>query len=386
MSAFRSSNRQDRSGGFAIPAAVFVIVIVSMLALTGLYVAQNNAWANLGIRRSWKAFYAADAGATHVLARWNRSTYAPLQPGDSVDTGWQPLADGSQYRTTVLRVDDGQPPNPMIYRLRTVGRPGAGVTAQRSLVTMVEARRMSGVCCDGAVKARGRMRIQGTGNVVKVDGRDTQPSGWSAHCSGIGPDLPGIIIEDEDDLRLNGRPRLRGTPPILEDGSISDQDFAFYDDLADMADKRLVGDQSLSRVAPVAGGGACQTAVMSNWGDPLNPGGACWDYLPIIHVEGDLRLSGNGYGQGILLVDGDLRTSGTFDFYGVIVVMGEADLGGTPRVHGGLLVGNGLRGNGQSHLRGNEGIHYSSCAADRALSRATIARKLSGRHWFEVLE
>ncbi len=379
---FLCSPRDTR--GFAVPAAIFVIIVVSLLALGGLYVAQNDAKANTGIRRSWKAFNAANAGATRTVAVWDRPTYGALNPGDSVIGNWQTLPDGSQYRTTVLRADDGQAGSPTLYRLRTVGRPGPGVTAQRSIVTLVGTISTSGVCCDGAVKAQGRLSVQGTGNKAKADGRDIPPASWSGTCSGPTSDLPGIVIQDVGDLTETGNPKIYGSPPVQADGSINDEDFAIYDELVSMADKQLAGG-NLSPQA-VTSGGACVTSDATNWGDPLNPGTPCSDYLPIIHITGNAKLIGNGYGQGILLVDGNLDITGNFDFYGVIIVMGEADFGGTPYVYGGVMVRNGPGGTGQSRLRGNEGVHYSSCVINRALTQASVARPLSGRHWFEVLE
>lgn len=378
--------RGRRVEGFAIPAAVFVIVVVSLLALSGLYMAQSNYQATAAISNGWRALYAADAGATRVLAAWNRPAYNALGPGDSLASGWRTLVDGSGYRTSVLRVDDGGNDTLRLYRLRTIGRPNGAATAQRTLVTLVGGFRIDSVCCEGALKIRGRLTVQGTGNIEKADGLDDPPGAWAGSCGGTPSDLPGILIADSDDLEENGNPEITGAPPVEEDASIDDSDFDVYDELVAIADKRYQGDQHLSSLAPSTSGGECVTTSPSNWGDPLVPGSACWDYLPIIHVAGDLSLSGGNYGQGILLVDGDLDVSGTFDFFGVIIVLGEADFGGTPRIYGGALVRNGPDGDGTSYLRGNEGIHYSSCAVSRALSQAMAIGPLDGRYWFEILQ
>ncbi len=387
----RMQNIRHGTAGFAIPIAIFVIVVLSLLALTGLYVAQSNAAANTAVRRSWKAFYAANAGATRSMAIWDRATFAALSPGDSAVTVWQTLPDGSQFRTTVLRVDDGVVGGTPLYRMRTIGRPGSGHTAQRILVTLVRLVRAEGLCCDGAVKVRGRLRLQGSASRVKVSGLDENPSGWGGMCPTSPGDLPGILLEDDDDLTVNGNPTLEGDPPVLEDGGIDDSDFTqfgdlSYDDLAALADKSFDGDQNFSSIQPAVSGGSCSTDVPTNWGDPLDSSAPCWNYLPIVHVGGDLHLSGGAYGQGILLVDGDLTVSGTLEYYGVVIVQGEADLRGTTDLHGALLVRNGLRAGSQSNIRGNSQIQYSSCAALRAASQAAAARPLAGRHWFEVLE
>ncbi len=391
MNGHAALKGERRSAGFAIPAAIFVIIVLSLLALTGLYVAQNNAVANTGIRFSWKAFYAANAGATRVLATWDRTAYEALAPGDSTTGPWQTLPDGSQYRTTVLRVDDGVAGNTPLYRLRTVGRPGPRQTAQRILMTLVRLVRAEGLCCDGAIKMQGRLRLQGTGSRVKVSGIDQTPNGWGATCPPASADLPGLLIHDNDDLTINGRPTLEGSPPVQEDAPIAAEDFVqfgnlSYSDLAAIADKQFDSDQNFSAIQPAVSDGACSTGVPTNWGDPLNPDGACWNYLPIVHVGGDMMLSGAGYGQGVLLVDGDLVVTGDFDFYGVVVVLGEADFRGNTNINGGLLVRNGLNANSRSNIRGNTQIQYSSCSALRAISQAAAARPLAGRHWFEVID
>jgi hypothetical protein len=113
--------RHTAPRGFAIPAAVFVIVIVSLLALSGLYVARNNALANSGLRSSMKALYAADAGAMIEIARWDRAATRTLAPGDSLVHAWQELPDGGRYQTSILRVDDGLDSYSALYRLRTIG-------------------------------------------------------------------------------------------------------------------------------------------------------------------------------------------------------------------------------------------------------------------------
>ena len=61
-------------------------------------------------------------------------------------------------------------------------------------------------------------------------------------------------------------------------------------------------------------------SVDSNWGDPLNKLSPCFNYFPIIYHQGDLSISGNGYGQGILLVEGNLTVQGRIDFYGPVIV------------------------------------------------------------------
>ncbi len=159
-----------------------------------------------------------------------------------------------------------------------------------------------------------------------------------------------------------------------------------YTDLAHMADKKFFGDQVIPEAYPVVEDGACKESVPTNWGDPRSTSSPCWDYMPVIHFDGNLHLSGNAYGQGILLVDGNLQVTGTFDFYGIVVVQGDADFSGTTSLNGALMVRNGINAGDESSLRGGTTLQYSSCSAAKALQHAIVARPLSGRHWFDVGE
>ncbi|UCC81758.1 MAG: hypothetical protein JSW46_12185 [Gemmatimonadota bacterium] len=391
MIAVRLIDRARRGDGFAIPAAIFVIVVLTLVALAGLYVAQSNATANTGIRLSLRALYAADAGATEVIGTWDRGAFLQLNPGDSAVTEWRTLPGGSKYRTSVLRVDDDVSGSETLFRLRTVGRPARG-TAQRVLVNMVRVRRADVLCCDAAIKLQGSLWLQGVGAGVKVSGIDTPPVAWGATCPADRTDIPGVLMQETDSLRISGAPIIEGTPPIDEDPTIASDDFLqfgdiSYTDLTRMADKQLIGDQVIANALPsVDEDGRCAEWELMNWGDPLNPGGPCWDYMPVIHASGDMTVSGNGLGQGILLVDGDLIVTGTFEFYGLVIVQGEADFRGTTELNGTLLSRNGATAGEESWLAGGTTLQYSSCSALRALQHAIVAEPLAGRNWFEAFE
>jgi hypothetical protein len=391
MKAVDVIHRTRRHNGFAIPAAVFVIVILTVLAISGLYVAQNNATANTGIRNSLKALYAADAGATQVIGTWDRAEFLQLDPGDSVVTEWRTLPGGSQYRTSVLRVDDDVSGSETLFRLRTVGRPEQGRTAQRVLVNMVRVVRADVMCCDAAVKLQGQLRIQGTGAGVKVSGVDIPPPLWGASCPPNRTDIPAVLMQDTSALGITGQPVLEGVPPVDEDPTIVTDDFmqfgeVNYADLTRMADKHLVGDQTIDLVQPRVADGQCVESDPMNWGDPRNPASPCSNYMPVIHAAGNVHISGGAYGQGILLVDGNLIVSGSFEFYGIVLVQGEADFRGTTDLNGALLVRNGVSAGEQSALRGGTTLQYSSCSSVRALQQALVAEPLAGRSWFEALE
>ena len=130
-------------------------------------------------------------------------------------------------------------------------------------------------------------------------------------------------------------------------------------------------------------GGDCRTgqAFPSNWGNPENPGAACFEWFPLIHITGDANVQSGGVGQGILLVDGDLELRGFFVFYGIIIVQGSVNTQGSGnRVYGGVMASNADL-ESQSFVGGSV-VTNSTCAVSRALLKnpnLTRVRPLASR-------
>jgi len=118
-------------------------------------------------------------------------------------------------------------------------------------------------------------------------------------------------------------------------------------------------------------------------------------------VNGDLSVSGNSNGAGILLVTGTLTFSGTFTYNGVILVIGNGVLqqggGGNGNFTGAVIVAN-IAGNSNYATNptdanlagtlgsptwnwnggGGNGLQYSSCAIDigmKSASYTVVARR-----------
>lgn len=91
----------------------------------------------------------------------------------------------------------------------------------------------------------------------------------------------------------------------------------------------------------------------------------------VYYRAGDLALSGNIAGSGLLVVTGDLRITGRVSFKGVIVVLGELEnSAGTMEIMGGLLTGDS---SSNFRIGGTADIKYSSEAVD-------LANKAAGRY------
>lgn len=84
--------------------------------------------------------------------------------------------------------------------------------------------------------------------------------------------------------------------------------------------------------------------VMKNPTSPYSGtlGNAATGDFVVTHVVGNLKLSGQGTGAGLLLVEGNLDIVGGWHFDGVVIVTGQVIFrggGGTKKVVGSLLVG-----------------------------------------------
>ncbi len=374
--------------GFILPLALVIMVTVSMVAVTALQVSVTDFQANRGSRLAVRALYAADAGSQRTIARWESGPYGALEPGDSVVSGWASLPDRSQYRTVVRRLDDGTAEDPM-FSLLTEGRPSRESLARRRIITVLQGGGGSTPCCRAAIAVNGRLRVDRDG---MLDGRDHTPAGWGSYCPSPEDPLAAILASEEDDLAVNRNGVLEGEPTILYDDAVGwSLVSAFggmtYQNIADRADIVLSGrSERLREVEPQARSGVCDTRNEDNWGAPEHPWSSCWDYVPIIHAQGNLRID-EGEGQGILLVDGNLSIRGDFRFYGLVVVQGTLDLRDDGRLTGGLLVGNNDSRGQQSRIRRDAVVEYSSCAVARSWGDFGGSGEISPlpvRGWFEA--
>jgi hypothetical protein len=100
----------------------------------------------------------------------------------------------------------------------------------------------------------------------------------------------------------------------------------------------------------------------------------------VTYRNGDLKITGNSNGAGVLVVTGDLSLAGNFRFDGVIIVLGSINAGaGTADVYGATVLGPSST---ELRVTGTFRLHYS----DQAIQ---LANQLAGRYstfngWQEV--
>lgn len=183
-----------------------------------------------------------------------------------------------------------------------------------------------------------------------IDGRDHEEISPRDTVPGAAA-LPGVATPTEAHMmasQLTGeqaeRIRGAGSEPSVRASSANLDLHAMADAWSRNADVTLEGGQRIPN--------------LSAWGASGE--------LRIVHVKGDLELTGTGSGAGVLIVDGDLAIRGTITWKGMILCLEDAKIqGGAGGVDiiGSVLVQGSLAG--RSEVSGDVTIVYSSAVIDR---------------------
>jgi len=235
----------------------------------------------------------------------------------------------------------------------SAGRRGVG----EKIVT-VEAVKWPLPPVPGSVYTEGAMDFNG--EAFLIDGHDHAPTAPYDTVAG-GTPLPGIstpndpnAIESELTPQQQDNVVGAGADPSVESSNINLDLAAMADAWSQMADITLVGNQ--------------QNPSTAGWGSIGN--------LKIIHIAGDLDVSGNTSGAGVLIIDGHFKMGGTFNWNGVVICLQDVDVvgGGAAKQIVGALMVQGTLG-GQTHVNGNVKLLYSSAMISQlnALTRYEIS-------------
>jgi hypothetical protein len=86
---------------------ILAITVMSLIAVVSLSTAADESRASRATRESTLAMYAAEAGLSQTYGAWPAASVNSLNPGDSLDLGWQTLPNKAAYRSVIHRVDKG---------------------------------------------------------------------------------------------------------------------------------------------------------------------------------------------------------------------------------------------------------------------------------------
>lgn len=372
--------------GIALAISIFALVLVGMLVAGAFFAGTQEQRVAESSRRLTASFGIAEEGLVQQMRLWdpmvnNRiavytaESLAVARTKNAANTGsyggyiyklnsnlFLVDVDGadSASRSGVIRGGGGRQRLGMLARIRPVD---FGI--QASLTT------------------QGGVKLQGN---AEVDGHDQNPTAWTT-CDPPDTNRAGIRT-DGGTVTTGGNAVVDGDPPVNNDPSLTDTNFTVFGDVtyADLAARaNIVLPGGTYKTQPRLSGGACDRSRLDNWGDGMFPTQPCGNYLPIIHIAGDLVLNGD-QGQGILLVDGNIDVQGSYQWFGIVIAQGELKTsgGGNADAHfwGGVMAKNADLT--QQQITGHAVMNYSKCAILKALQATGVVSPLRSRSWVQL--
>lgn len=378
-----STSRIANERGIALAVAVFALVVIGALVAGAFFVGRLEQASGQNMVFASQAGEAAEAAMSDAIAvQLNGSSLNAMVAG-ATPTNLPTVSLGARVSATrrVSRLTNS------LFLVEAIGSraDGAGGTlAQKKLGTLIRLTSMN-ISINAGLTALGQVKV--SGNSV-VSGVDLTPSQWSA--AGVDCPTPSDVtgIKYNGTLTKQGSSQITGSPQTQLDPGLNAGNLFGGSDFASLkAMATLILTSNISGLAPVVTGTPpkCDTSIQNNWGAPTDKTSPCFNYFPIIYHYGDLSISGNGAGQGILLVEGNLNAQGTVDFYGPVIVTGAVNVRGTGsddvKFYGGILAQDVTLDDSQ--LTGNATVTYSSCAIRRALQGSSVPTPLSERSWVQ---
>lgn len=370
------SRSHTRRAGFALPIAVFAIVIIGALVAGAFFSSTQEFRIGSNTLQQTRALGAAEFGLNQTVANWNSAWNTNMTRGQ-VQTLKPTTSDGSVATVRVTRLSD------QAFLVNSEGIAGKSRRGAAKLLVL----NIPELNLLGALTARGATKIGGSSF---IDGNDHVYTDWE--CPAAGPALPGIATSDSSAISAAGCHNytcVEGNPKVIETPAAADTNTYFtfgsldWPQLTAMANKILTG--SVQGIGPTVANGVCNEADYRNFGEPIKTGqlaSPCENYYPIIYAPGNLTLN-TGRGQGILLVEGDLDVAGGFEFYGPVIVRGTLKTSGEGgHFNGGVMAANVQLD--QNVVIGNAVISFSRCTILKALNGSATPTSAVERSWFEV--
>ena len=346
-------NVRNRAG-IILPAVVFVLLIVELLAVAALAIAYSESAVANQMTAAARAELTARDGLIHLLSD---TVIRPQSqaPGTGILLPVQSNPDGTRHAVVLERLSAG------VFLARAEGSYGLAQRRIRSRAALlfeiadplaILAQFPSALGTVGAVSLVGNAVVDGSSPA-------TTPNQWlAANCSTWLP------------------PSLVGTGVTLEPVTAFDRlGYMSLSTVQQLADRQESGVLDLMPV----GGPDCVRAASANWGAPLDPAHPCADYFPLIYSGGDLTIA-SGSGQGILVVDGNLHLSAAIRFFGLVLVRGRLVMAPGAEITGAVLAESAA----QPSFLDNASIRRSDCAIVRALQQSPALNRLTprrGRSW-----
>ena len=376
--------------GAALLMALFATVVLTTIITGAVFVSQQEYRGSRNTLVEQRAFTVAEYGLNAEVSNWDRQRNLPPPTGMAIgqtDSSRVYVASGDTARVAIKRISQTG------FWVVSEGRASIGTTQLESGRQTSAFVRIAypAIHPKGAITSAGNVRVQGAANVT---GYDTDPAGWSQCAFPMPSDTVPAVAVGPTGTVTAGPGNITSVPAISYDPAAADSNTYVrygsesWNSLTSNADVKLPGGVYNNNILPtLTATGGCDYGNKWNWGEPTRPGVAppCYNYFPIIYINGDLHLNANGYGQGILLVNGDLEFNGTFDFYGLVIVRDDIiKSNGTARIFGAVFAANLAEVSPLSWLTGDQDVYYSRCAVESALRGSAILIRAKERHWAQI--
>jgi hypothetical protein len=377
--------RLNDERGMALAVALFALVIIGLLVAGTFFSGRLEQQSGQNTFYAGQAAEAAEAGISDAIGTATPTSLLALAAGGAEsDLGTVSLGGRVDVTKHISRLTSS------VFLIRTVGsrRNAAGTAlatrSAGSLLRLVTPH----LLVRGGLSAIGNIVVSGN---ATVSGIDTTPPLWKTS--------PGVECPPEADkagvayngsLSQTGSSVITGSPPSQADPTLNADNLLGGTNFAALKALRTLTltSSTLSGLAPATTGTppVCDATVQNNWGAPVDNTSPCFNYFPIIYHYGDLSLSGQGLGQGILLVEGNLNVQGQISFFGPVIVTGSVHVRGTGsddvKFYGGIVASDVQLDD--SRLNGNATVLYSSCANRRALQGSGTITRLAERGWVQL--
>jgi hypothetical protein len=378
-----------RREGFAMVGAVLAMVLVGAIVTGGFYAAHQETQVTRSTELGDLAQYIAEQGMETVIGTTNATaldamamnTATTVANAVNVQYGGRTVGN---YSVTITRVAN------MMYVVRstgtvTVGQAANNTNSTRTLSNVIR-RRTIDMDNQTAMQVYGDLTVAGTSD---ISGADTYRTNWSG-CTTVSSGTAAVTAQPGASVTTEGSGAIAGT---IRRDTMTAANFTVFGDMTwaeitSLATNVYNSNVTLSAIAPtVTSGGACNAADINNWGAPTNNSNACSQYFPIIWAKGNMHITANSTGQGILLVSGNLSIQSQFEFYGPVIVMGTVDFQGGSQIIGSVFAyGGGILG-ADNTTAGNMIVQYSSCGIQRAIMGATGLSRgvpIRNRSWMDL--
>lgn len=382
----RTHGARSRRGA-AMLTVILASVVIAVLTLGGYFVSSQEFRGARNLLVEQRAFAVAEYGLNNEVSNWDsgRNLAPPAgMPIGAVDSTRRYVADGDTAYVKITRLTDNT------FWVVSEGRTGMGFDMMESLRRTNAYVRIAypTIEPDGAITTAGAVKITGAATVT---GSDTPPPGWGT-CGPSGSTVPALrvapgVIPDYRASNILSTPAYEEDPAAADSNTYVRYGSETWNSLAAGAEIQIPGGSYNWDIEPLESGGRC-VAGQKNWGEPWRAPTSgvvpeCEGRFPIIYVDGDLHLRGDGRGQGILLVNGSLELNGRFEFYGIVIARDNIDRGtGTAKIYGAVYARDAELAD--SFWAGTQDVVFSRCAVENALRGSAVLTRVSERHWSQL--